>query len=183
MNNQNSAGKTLFKLAASAAIIALVLSVSRLFLSSSDRSETFMFAYNLAQSSQMTAFLSVVLISLPFIIIGALISKEYDIIGVPMVIGGLASLIFITTAAYLVQSFSRYQGGDNVAMGEFVLTSVIFLEWLILLIYTWKSEPQGGEQINQLTNQPPSNQPPPQQIPPKNPPSAPPVQPNGELTI
>ena len=182
MNNQNSAGKTLFELAASAAIIALVLSVSRLFLSSSDRSETFMFAYNLAQSSQMTAFLSVVLISLPFIIIGAFLAKEYDIIGVPMVIGGLASLIFITTAAYLVQSFSRSQGGDNVAMGEFVLTSVIFLEWLMLLIYTWKSDSQREEQINQPTKHPPSNHPTPQ-IPPQNQPPAPPAQTDDELTV
>lgn len=162
-NNQNSAGKTLFKLAGAAAIIALILSISRLFLSTSDRGMTTFFTYNLAYSSQMTAFLAVIMISVLLVVIGALLSKEYDIFGTPMLIGGILSLVYVTAAAYLIQSFSR-GAGDNVALGEFVLTAVIAVEWFMLVIFAWRMDP---EIENQTSNQS-SNNPTPPPIPPEN---------------
>jgi len=170
-NNQNSAGKTLFKLAGAAAIIALILSISRLFLSTSDRGMTEFFTYNLAYSSQMAAFLSVIMIAILLVIIGSLLSKEYDIFGTPMVIGGILSLIYVTAAAYLIQSFSRGVG-DNVALGEFVLTAIIAVEWFMLVIFAWRMDSETENQTNsQVSNQSTNN------------PTPPPVQPENEMKI
>lgn len=165
-NNQNSAGRVLFKLAAAAAIIALILSISRLFLSTSDRTMTEFFTYNLSFSSQMIAFLSVVMISILFVVIGSFLSREYDILGAPLVIGGVLSLIYVTTASYLIQSSTR-GFGDNAALGETVLTAVIAAEWLMLVIFTWR----GDSEVTTVEKHPAPVNPPPVQ-PPVSPPAS-----------
>lgn len=168
-SNQNSAGRSLFKIAVSVAVVALILSISRLFLSSSDRTSTaFYFAYDLSVSFQMMAFISVIIISIGFLLIGSLIMKEYDIIGVPLAIGGLFSLIAITVMCYLTQSYDHFKG-PNSTLAELVLTTVIGIEWLMLLIYIWKIYPVEGD--NQI---PPVSTTTPQSIPTQQPPTAPP---------
>ena len=135
-------GKLLIQIAATIAIIGLILSISRLFLAESERqSIIFWYAYNLTIVSQMTAFLSVIFISVLFIIAGIFLNKShYDILGYPLIVGSLITLIFISLLAYGLQSAGWAYGvseWQNAPLAELVLALVIGLEWLSLLIYCW----------------------------------------------
>lgn len=138
--NENSTGKSFFIIAALVAVIALILSVSRLFLSSSDRTAVEGFwMYDITQSSQMVAFLSIIIISIPLIMIGSFIRKNYDIIGVPLMMGGLLTMIFETAVVFGVFYLSSHYQQDTL-VAEVVLTLVLAAEWLMLVVYLWQSE-------------------------------------------
>jgi hypothetical protein len=137
---ENSTGKTLFILAGLVAVIALILSVSRLFLSTSDRNtiEGYWF-YDITQTSQMMAFLSIMFVSVPLLLIGSFIRKNYDIIGLPLMIGGLLTMVFETTVVFAVFYMSSHNQTDTMT-AEIVLTFTIAIEWLMLVVYLWINE-------------------------------------------
>lgn len=161
---ENSAGKSFFIVAALVAVIALILSISRLFLSSSDRTgiEGF-FTYDLTVSSQMIAFLSIIIISIPLIMVGSFLKKEYDIVGIPLMLGGLLVMIFETVVVF-ANFYLGSHGQADTMPAELVLTFVLAVEWLMLVIYLWQSE-------DKLMTAPPSSAPPSETTPTQQPPA------------
>ena len=142
MSNSNSGVRTVFKIIAFIAVVALILSISRIPLSATDRdSVPLYYAYNLAIVSQMYAFLAAIAVAIVCIAIGALTYKHYDVIGVPLVAGGLATLIVLTVMAYFIQAFGKHIIGENAQTAELVLTIVIGIEWIMLVAYAWKVYP------------------------------------------
>jgi len=165
--NENRWAKSVFKFVATLAIIALIFSLSRIYLTNADREGSAMvYAYDLAVPSQMYAFLTIVVVSILAIIAGVFSRKIYDIIGDALLYAGALSLLVITIVAYLVRAFevpSSEVGFSNRVMGEVVLTLVLGIEWLGLLIYCFLSE-----------KNPPTTLPSPT-VPPPTPPAAPPT--------
>jgi hypothetical protein len=160
-DHPNPTIKVFFKIIATLAVIALILSASRLFLSTSDRQASEFYTYNLNVSSQMIAYLSVVVMAILAIVIGSFLMKDYDVIGTPLLFGGLLPLIFMSILGYLSKYsglLSGYrQGVDPVV--EFVLTMVIAIDWIMLIVYAWRSYP--GKSVNKIesgTVAPPGNQ-------------------------
>jgi uncharacterized membrane protein len=172
-NSQNSpsAGRGLFMAAIAVVIIAFIFSASRLLLSSSDRESTTFFNYNLAYSSQMAAFLVVVMLSVVSIVLGVLL-KEYEFFAKPLLYGGLLPLAYITIAAYLTQEFSS-EVGENVITGQYVLTAVMALEWLMLVVFSLKIDPKLAEEALEKMKKPGSSQPPQPPAPTSLPPTPP----------
>lgn len=171
MTNQ-SPGKVFFQFAIAVAVVALIFSISRLFLSASDRgSSAYYYFYDLSVVSQMTAFLSIVVISILATILGAFLVKEYDIVGGPLLGGGLFSLILITIFAYAYQYFGgEYFGGARVSgTAELVLTLVIGIEWFGLAAYCWY---MGAEKKEPVSEQSPPSSPPEPPLQQSLPPSA-----------
>jgi hypothetical protein len=152
--NHNSLGRTIFQLAIAVAAIALVLSISRMFISQSERSGpgSDFFAYDLTIPSQMVAFLSVVVMSIVAIGIGTYLKKSYEVLSAPLVGGGLVTLIFITVLAYFGQIFGRsgYYGetfAANEVSAQLVLTLVIAIEWIGLIWVCSKQDQESKEVI------------------------------------
>ncbi len=141
---EDNTPRVIFKMIATIVLVALVLSVSRIFLSLSDRGGLFLYYnYNVYISTQMMAFLSVVLISAVLLIVGAFLAKEYDVIGTPMLISGMFSLVFITIMAYFSKGVRYGITNSEIGMmqGEIVLTLAIVVEWIGLATYCWLHYP------------------------------------------
>ena len=89
----------------------------------------------------MTAFLSVVLASSVFVLIGALLKKDYDIIGTPLILAGVFSLVLITITAYFSKHIAYGASDAGQMQGEIALVVAIILEWIGLAWYLWATFP------------------------------------------
>lgn len=149
MNNNNNAAAILFKIITTIAVLALIISVSRLFLGNADRAYStgsYYFDYVLTNVPGMSAFIATILLSVVSLMGGVYASKRYEVIGVPLKYGGLLALILVTVLTYLTNKY-EYHDYENLAVGtvsstaaSVVLTFVILVEWLALMYYAWKSE-------------------------------------------
>lgn len=131
--------KKAFNLVATIAILALLLSIGRLFISSSDRSTLdAIYDYRLSSSSQAAGFVWTILLSFVAIIGGYLTEKSYSIISKPLKLGGLIAMFIVTVFSYWPNSqvLNTSLHGMSHSSSK-VLVSMLVLEWIALVLYCW----------------------------------------------
>jgi len=133
--------KSIFKFAAVIAVFALIISASRLPLTTSERSSTPLWTYNLNDSDQLSAFLIVIVMSGVCIALGKFMFKDNDVIAHPLVVGGTIAMMLITILAYFINSLFISNIGSwsskAITDGDYAFVTVLVLEWLAVMYYAW----------------------------------------------
>lgn len=151
MSDNNSGGNgaaLLFKVITTVAVVALIVSVGRLFLDNTGRMYStgdYYFDYVLGNAPGLSAFIATIVLAGLSILAGTYASKRYDVIGTPLKYGGLISLILVTALTYLTNKYSytvslNSQTNTMGSAPSIVLTLVIFFEWIALIVYSWRAE-------------------------------------------